>query len=217
MEISELDELLTRPRLRGRLHQVALFLSIGALVWIVAIAPTTRGKVAAWIYGLAAVLLYGTSSTYHVFAKSPHARKIMQRLDHSMIYVLIAGTFTPIAILLVGDPWRWVLLAIMWTGALCGVAIKVFAFDRLGRLGSSLYIILGWAGLLALPALIHRPGVLALIVVGGLLYTVGAALFSMHRPKLSETWFGYHEVWHVFVVAAGVVFFIANLGLVHGG
>jgi hemolysin III len=206
-----------RPLLRGRLHQLALLASVVGLVAIVGEAHTTRAEVSAWVYSIAAILLYGASSTYHVLARSTRARRICQRIDHSMIYVLIAGTFTPIAVLVVSDPWRWPILGVMWAGAAIGVSLKVFGFDRFSKVGGALYIILGWAGLAAFPSLIHRPGVLALVVAGGLLYTVGAILFSMQRPRLSPRWFGYHEVWHTLGVTAGVLLYIANLGLVRVG
>jgi hemolysin III len=211
------DVLPLKPKLRGRLHQLTVLAAIAGLVWLVRVAPTTRATVAAWIYGLASVLLYLTSSTYHVFARSPRARGILQKADHSMIYVLIAGSFTPVAVLLVADPWRWVALALMWGGAAAGVAMKLVDLDRFRRLGATLYIALGWAGLMALPALWERPGTLALVVAGGVLYTGGAVLFFLERPRLAPGWFGYHELWHAFGVAAGVLFFVVNLGLIRAG
>ncbi|MCU1454678.1 MAG: hemolysin family channel protein [Acidimicrobiales bacterium] len=206
-----------RPHLRGRLHQLAFLLSIVGLAVLVRVAPTPRARAAAWIYGLAGMLLYLTSSSYHVFARSPRARRIMQRADHSMIFVLIAGTFTPIAVLAVPSPWRWPALITMWTGALVGMALKIVALERFPRLGSAMYIVLGWAGLAVLPTLWHRPVTLVLIVAAGLLYTGGAALFAVRRPRLSPRWFGYHEAWHAFGVAAGALLFIANLGLIRAG
>jgi hemolysin III len=206
-----------KPILRGRLHQVAFVAAAVGLVPLVQQASTPRARIVAWVYGLASVLLYLTSSSYHVFAKSPRARSIMQRADHSMIFVLIAGTFTPIAILAVADPWRWPALVTMWVGALCGVALKVFALDRLPRLGAAMYIVLGWAGVVIFPSLWHRPFTLAMIAIGGVLYTAGAILFALNRPRLSPRWFGYHEVWHSFGVAAGALLYVANLGLVRAG
>lgn len=216
-ELIEMIDLPPRPILRGRLHQVACLASIAGLVWLVRSAPTPRAQVAAWIYGLASVLLYLTSSSYHVFARSPQARRIMQRADHSMIFVLIAGSFTPIAVLGVSTPLKWPALAIVWTGALAGIVLKVVALDRYPRLGGAMYIVVGWAGAIILPAMWDRPATLALVAAGGLLYTAGAILFALRRPILSERWFGYHEVWHAFVVAAGVMLFVANLGLVRAG
>ncbi len=216
-QMESMVDTLVRPYLRGRLHQVATLGSLGGLVWIVHVAPTPRARAAAWVYALAAVLLYATSSAYHTFARSPRTRRVMQRLDHSMIYVLIAGTFTPIAVLTIGDPWRWPALAAMWAGALGGVALKLFGYPRFKRFGAALYLVLGWAAMAALPALVHRPGVLGFVVAGGLLYTVGAVLFALRWPSLSPRWFGYHELWHAVGVAAGVMLFIANLGLVRAG
>lgn len=206
-----------KPVLRGRLHQVAFVLSIIGLAVLVEAADTPRARVVAWVYGLASALLYLTSSSYHVFARSPKARRIMQRADHSMIFVLIAGTFTPIAVLAVPHPWKWVALAVVWAGAIGGIVLKLVALDRLPRLGGAMYIVVGWAGIVILPALWSRPGTLALIAIGGVLYTLGAILFAMHRPVLSPRWFGYHEVWHAFGIAAGVVLYVANLGLVRAG
>lgn len=206
-----------RPRLRGRLHLLALVASVGGLVWLLRSAHTPSAIAAAWVYGSAAILLYLSSSTYHVFAKGPRSRRIMQRIDHSMIYVLIAGTFTPVCLLVLDGSWRWIALGAMWTGAICGILLKVLAFERWGKLASALYIVLGWAALGTLPALIQRPALLAQIAVGGVLYTVGAIFFALGRPVLSPRWFGYHEVWHTFVVAAGAVLFVANLGLVQRG
>ncbi len=206
-----------RPRLRGRLHLAAAVVSVAGLVWLVRSAGSTQARVAAWIYGLAAVLLYLTSSTYHVFTRSPRARRIMQRADHSMIYVLIAGTFTPVCMLAVNGAYRWAVLAAMWAGALGGVVIQVGFFDRFRKLGGALYMILGWAGIAVLPSLIHRPGLLMGIVAAGVLYTGGAILFALGKPVLSPRWFGYHELWHTFGVAAGGILYFANLGLVRAG
>ncbi|CAN5694876.1 hemolysin III family protein [soil metagenome] len=206
-----------KPFLRGRLHQAALLVSIAGLVWLVRSASTPRALAAAWIYGVASILLYLTSSSYHVFANSPRARRIMQRADHSMIFVLIAGSFTPTAILILPDPWRWISLAVMWGGAAGGIAFKIVALERFRKIGGSLYIVLGWAALMAFPFLTARPGTLALFAAGGLLYTVGAIFFALEKPRLSPRWFGYHEVWHTFGVAAGGLLFAANLGLVRAG
>lgn len=212
--VTQIKALLERPRLRGRIHLVAALVSIAGLVWLVRSAQSTEAIVAAWVYGTTSVLLYATSGAYHVFARSPRARRIMQRADHSMIYVLIAGSATPAGLLLM-DGWaRAALLGLMWAGAATGVVLKLVAFERFAKLGAALYIVLGWVGLLALPALLARPGALALMVVGGVLYTGGAALFAAQRPRLSPRWFGYHEVWHTLGVTAGALVFVMNLGLI---
>lgn len=210
-------EPIVKPRLRGRMHLAAAGASIVGLIYLVQVAPNTRALVSAWIYGIGAVLLYLTSSTYHVFARTPRSRWILQRADHSMIYVLIAASFTPTCVLALEGPWRWGLLAVVWLGALVGVVLKLLALDRFPKISNGLYIALGWSGMFALPALIRQPRLLALIIAAGVLYTFGAILFALKRPTLSPRWFGYHEVWHTFVTAAGALLFIANLALVRGG
>jgi len=207
-------ELPARPLTRGWLHSAAFWASIPALVALVHVAGSASALVAAWIFGCATAALYLVSSSYHVFARGPRARRIMQRADHSMIFVLIAGSFTPVAILAMHGPWRWELLAAVWAIAVTGIVLKCVALERFPRLGGGLYIALGWAGLVAAPALLHRPLIGLLFLLGGTLYTVGAALFAKGLPRLSPRWFGYHEAWHTFVVAAGVLMFVANFLLV---
>lgn len=211
---SPLTAALSRPRLRGRLHQAAAVASVGGLVWLIADAHSTWGLVAAWVYGLSMVALYATSSSYHVYARSERARRVMQRLDHSMIYVLIAGSFTPVCLLALSGSYRWVLLGLMWLGATVGVVLAALATDRYPKLRWSLYLVLGWAAVLAIPSLGDRPVLLALAAIGGILYTVGAVLFALQRPRPVAVWFGYHEFWHAFGVAAGAAIFAMNLGLI---
>jgi hemolysin III len=203
-----------RPRLRGRLHQAAGVASVGGLAWLLADARTPRAVVAALVYGLATIALYFSSSSYHLYARSVRARLVMQRLDHSMIYVLIAGTYTPVCLLALHGSFRWMLLGLVWAGALIGVVLAALALDRFPRLTWGLYLVLGWAAIAAVPTLSQRPALLALAILGGVLYTVGAVLFALHRPRPIATWFGYHECWHALGVAAGIVFFAINLGLI---
>jgi hemolysin III len=206
-----------RPRLRGRLHQFAAVAAVGGLIWMLAAAHTGRAVVAAVVYGLSNIALYLTSSTYHVYARSERARRVFQRLDHSMIYVLIAGTYTPVCLLALHGSFRWVLLGLVWTGALVGVLLAALALDRYPKLGAGLYIVLGWAAILAIPQLTERPGLLALATVGGVIYTSGAVMFAMKWPGRAAVWFGYHEYWHAMGIAAGAVLFAMNLGLIAAG
>lgn len=207
-------ELDARPRLRGWLHLVAAFAAAIGLIALVANAHSTEARIGAWTYGIASIALYATSSSYHIFARSPRVRTIMQRADHSMIYVLIAGTFTPVALLNLDDPLRTISLVMMWSGAVTGVLLKTVWFSRASKVATAMYLVLGWAGLLAFPALTSHPRALLLIATGGILYTVGAVLFFTRRPRWTSTWFGYHELWHSFGIAAGALIFIANLGLI---
>lgn len=192
-----------RPRLRGRLHQVVFFVSIPAGVAMIAAARTASGRVGAVVYALSLTGLFGTSAAYHRLAHSTRARMWMRRLDHSMIFVLIAGSYTPICLLALDGAWRVSALSVVWAGALIGVILKFFRQDGV-RLGNSLYVVMGWAVLLILPELAERvqPAALVLLAAGGLLYTLGVVVLSRRRPDPVPTVFGYHEVWHSFTVAA---------------
>jgi hemolysin III len=203
-----------RPRFRGWLHNAAFWASLPALAVLVHAASNTSALVAAWVFGCSTAALYLASSAYHVLARGPRARRILQRVDHSMIFVLIAGSFTPVALLAMYGPWRWALLGAVWGVAVAGIVLKCIALERFPRLGGGLYIALGWAGVVAAPALLHRPLIALLLGLGGIVYTVGAALFASGRPRLNPRWFGYHEVWHTFVVAAGALMFAGNFMLV---
>jgi hemolysin III len=203
-----------RPRLRGRLHLTAAIISVAGLVWLVRAAPTTPAKTAAWIYGLSALLLYSVSSTYHVFTRSPTAVKIMRRIDHSMIYILIAGTITPICVLAMDGWTRWLLLTAVWVGALFGATLTAIHGHRYPRLGFALYLVLGWAAIGTFPAFVDQPMRLVLVASAGLLYTAGAILFALKRPWPNGRLFGYHEVWHLCGVIAGSLLFVVNFGLI---
>jgi hemolysin III len=113
-------------------------------------------------------------------------------------------------------PWKWIALSAVWFAAGAGVLRALVARDRFKRWGFALYLVMGWAGVVSVPALINQPSRLLMTLIGGVLYTVGAILFAMHRPRLWPRWFGYHEVWHAFGVAAGALFFVVNLGLIRG-
>jgi hemolysin III len=135
-------------------------------------------------------------------------------MDHSVIYILIAGTITPICVLAM-DGWvRWILLSAVWAGALFGAGLTATRGHRHPRLSFALYLILGWAAIGTFPAFADQPGRLALVITAGLLYTVGAILFSMHRPLPHGRVFGYHEVWHLLGVVAGTLLFIVNFGVI---
>ncbi len=215
-EAVTMDLLADRPRLRGRLHQIAAVVSVAGLAWMIAVAHTGTAVTAAVVYGLATIVLYGTSSSYHLYARSPRARLVMQRLDHSMIYVLIAGTYTPVCLLALQGSFRWVLLALVWTGAIAGVLVAMLALDRFPRLHWALYLVLGWCAVIALPDLVDRPWLLVLAGIGGVAYTAGAIMFALKWPGRAAKWFGYHEYWHAFGIAAGAVFFAMNLVLITG-
>lgn len=192
------------PRLRGRIHQVAFFVSVPAGIALVLIARGAAAAATAAIYSASLIALFGASAAYHVGRWSPRGRLWMKRLDHSMIYVLIAGTYTPITVLALRGPWEVVLLSLAWSGAAIGVALKMARPDGLRVVTAVLYMALGWLGLLALPRLVDAMWLAGsvLMVVGGVLYTAGAIVLARRRPDPRPATFGYHEIWHVFQVSA---------------
>lgn len=215
--ISEVHEpTLPKPRWRGRLHQIAFFASLPAGVALVAFASGVEARAAATVFAVSITGLYGTSALYHRGRWSPRGRRLMQRLDHSMIFVLIAGTYTPLTLLALRPAWGITLLSLAWTGAAVGITLKFLRLDRMRHLGDVMYIGLGWLIVVATPQLLRSLGVvqLALIATGGILYTVGSIVLASHRPDPDPRVFGYHEVWHAFVVAAGVCHYAAIFAVV---
>jgi hemolysin III len=208
-----------KPRLRGVSHQWAfvVFTALGALLVVLASGP--RERVAAAVFAGALVAMFGTSALYHrVDWRSLRMRMWMRRLDHAMIYVLIAGTYTPFALLALEGAWRWTVLAFVWTGAAAAIALKFAWVEAPKWLSALLGIALGWAGIIVLPKLFAAIGVLGavLLAAGGLLYTYGAVVYARRRPDPAPATFGYHEVFHACVIAAAACQFAVVSLLVAG-
>lgn len=202
------------PRLRGRLHQVAFYVSVPAGASLITLAPDPATRIGNLIYAMSVSGLFAASAVFHRLRTLDRDRPWLQRLDHSMIYVLIAGSYTPFALrALEGGP-AVALLAVVWGGAVVGVALRM-AFRGLDVLKQILYIGLGWAAVAALPAVNGRltPTELLLMFSGGVFYTGGAILFGLKRPDPRPEVFGYHEVWHAMVVAAVLCHFAMILSL----
>ena len=195
---------LPKPRLRGRIHQVAFFVSIPAGVILVALAEGAVATTVAAVYALSLAAVFGSSAAYHRGRWSERARRWMKRLDHSMIFVLIAASYTPVAVLVLGGTWEAVLLSLAWVGAVVGVTLKMAQPDGHHVIGGILYMTLGWLAVIALPQLFAQltTAEAVLMVAGGLLYTAGAIVFATKKPDPSPSTFGYHEIWHAFMVAA---------------
>lgn len=202
---------LVKPRWRGRLHQIAFFVAVPQGVALVASAAGWVARLAAAVYALSLAGLYGVSALYHRLKWTPKARLRMRRLDHSMIFVLIAGTYTPVCVLVLKGAWAIALLGIVWAGAVAGVLLKVLGMERTRKITGAMYIVLGWVAVVMAPAFVTRVPrpVLGLIVAGGVLYTLGAIGFFRKRPDPSPLVFGYHEVWHVAVVSAATCHYAA--------
>ncbi len=185
-------------------HQWAFFISIAcgaALVWS---APNTRAVLAACVFAVAVSALLGTSALYHRVTWRPDVRRWMRRLDHSMIFVLIAGSFTPFALLAMHGTLATVVLCVVWGGALAGVAMHLIWVDAPKPLSAAVYIALGWVAVATVGQLIGAIGWAAVgaITLGGVFYTVGALIYASERPNPFPGTFGYHEIFHALVIAA---------------
>ena len=191
------------------MHSWAFFASIPAGIALIVIASGAAATVGAAVYSTSLLLLFGTSAAYHRLAHSERARSIMQRLDHSMIYLLIAGTYVPLCLVAMPRAWGITMMAIVGSLAAIGVVLKLAFFHGARYVSYSLYIVMGWVALIAVPVLIDSLTSLqfGLIVAGGIAYTVGFPVLVTRRPNPWPATFGYHEVWHLLtVVAAGLHF-----------
>ena len=211
-------EPLPKPLLRGWMHLVCFFLAIPAGVTVVVLATETRGRIASLVYATGLVALFGVSGLYHRLNWSAAKRLWMQKLDHGTIFVMIAGSYTPVCLLVLEGWLRWVMLTIAWTGAAVGFVLAFTGGRASGMLRGTLYIILGWASLIAIPQMWDRlsPAELVLFGVGGVLFTVGSVFLFTHWPDPFPRVFGYHEVWHALVVAAVICHFVAIASVVRG-
>lgn len=193
-----------KPKLRGWLHACTTPLALAAGIVLIALAPTALGKIGGAVFLLASVLLFGTSGIYHRFTWGERANGVLRRMDHANIFVFIAATYTPLALLLLTGTDRVLLLSIVWGAALVGLLFRLFWLSAPRALYTVLYLAVGWAALGWLIPFWQNggPAVFFLIVAGGLLYTVGAIAYGTKRPNPSPTWFGFHEIFHLCTVLA---------------
>jgi hemolysin III len=199
-----------KPKMRGVSHQWAFVVSLLTGALLLAIAQGGTQLTATLIYSLSVAALFGTSATYHrVNWRSLRARRWMRRLDHSMIFVLIAGTYTPFALLALDGTLATVILIVVWSGALAGVVLQLAWVDAPRLLTATVYVVIGWVALAAFPQLVDTIGITGTVLLGagGLLYSVGALIYGLKRPNPAPAVFGYHEVFHAFVIAAAAIQF----------
>jgi hemolysin III len=197
-----------KPRLRGVLHQWAFAASVPLGLALVVVAGSARARVAVALYALSVAALFGTSALYHrVSWQSVRARTWMRRLDHSMIFVLIAGTYTPFAVLVLHGGFALAILVAVWVGALLGVVLSLVWTNAPAWLRAAHCVALGWVAVVALPQLAAGLGVrgVTLVALGGLLYTVGAVVYAAKRPDPRPLVFGYHELFHALVIVAAAL------------
>ena len=209
-------EAFVRPRLRGVLHQATLPLFVAAGIVLVSLAGTARGRVAMAAYGAGLALCLGVSAMYHRGSWTPAMRSLLCRIDHTTIFALITGTYTPLCLLALHGPLAYTVLGVVWGGSILG-SVRSFVWPHAPAwVEVTPYALVGWVAVIALPQMIAGMGVtgMVLFVAGGLLYTVGAVIYGMERPDPFPTVFGYHEIFHALVVAgaacqfAAVAFFV---------
>lgn len=210
-----------KPRLRGWLHAYAALTSLVSGAVLVAVSAAARGGAAGAttaIYAATVTLLFGTSALYHRLSWSPRANALMRRLDHSMIFVFIAGSYTPIAALVLPRGDALAVLVAVWTGAGLGVALQAVWPGAPRWLSVPCYVALGWVAVFVVPQLLHNAGVAALVLIlaGGLVYTLGGVVYAVKRPNPVPGVFGFHEVFHLCTLVAAVCHYVAIWIVVFG-
>jgi hemolysin III len=207
-----------KPRWRGVSHQIAAFVFPVLALALVIAAPTTAARWASVVYGLGVTAMYATSATYHRGDWTPSTRRRLRRLDHSMILVGIAATYTPVAVVGLDGRSARILLGVVWPLAVVGIVVQLFWLNAPRWLVAGLYVVIGWTALAFVPILWRQLGVVtfALIVAGGVVYSVGARVYSSRRPDPSPAVFGFHEVFHALVLGAGIVFYVAIARVIVG-
>lgn len=215
--MSDVTATSVKPTLRGWQHAVMFPIAVVAGVILVATAPTMAGRVSSAIFASTAALLFGVSALLHRGTWSPHVEALLRRLDHANIYLIIAGTYTPFAVLALPESEGKILLAIVWTGALIGVVLRVFWIGAPRWLSTTLYVVVGWIIIFFIPELVDQvgAGVVALIALGGILYTLGAIVYATKWPDPHERTYGFHEVFHSLTIAAFTAHYIAVWIVVH--
>jgi hemolysin III len=201
-----------KPKLRGVTHEWAFFCSLGFGAALIVLAEGTEATLAVAIYAVSLSALFGTSALYHrVDWSRPNVRRLMRRLDHSMIFFLIAGTYTPFALLALNGTLATAILVVVWVGAVAGAIVEMIWIDHPKWASALIYLSLGWVAVATFPELWSSLGVGGALLVagGGLLYTAGAVVYAVQRPNPNPAIFGYHEVFHLLVIAAAIAHFSA--------
>jgi hemolysin III len=192
------------PRLRGAIHQHAFFVSVVAGALLIASAAGVAGHVAASVFALGTVVMFGASALYHRVRWSPRGRRWMRRIDHAGIYLMIAASYTPYGLLVLDGAWRIGILTVVWAGVAAGIILRFAWFEAPGWLSATIAVVLGWVSVIAVPKAFDTlgPTGLALLLTGGVLYTAGALVYALRRPNPFPHVFGFHEVFHALVVVA---------------
>ena len=206
-----------KPKLRGWLHLGTVPLTVAAGIVLIALSPTAATRIGSSVFAASALILFTVSAIYHRGTWSPRTWSVLRRLDHSNIFILIAGSYTPFTLIFLHGTAQIVLLTTVWSGAILGVLFRVFWSDAPRWLHTPIYIALGWAAVFFLPqftAGVSRTGfgigvaVLVLVAFGDILYTLGGVVYGIRRPNPWPRWFGFHEVFHTFTILAFVTHYV---------
>jgi hemolysin III len=202
---------LVKPRLRGVSHLSMFPLAVLAAIPLLFIGETETARASALVFGIGVAAMFGVSGFYHVVTWTPRARSWLARLDHAAVYGLIAATYTPFGLLVLDGAWRVTILAIVWTGALLAILMKLFWVGAPKWLSAAIGLGLGWAGVAAMPEIESEIGLAGLLFLaaGGLFYTVGGVVYALRRPNPVPGVFGYHELFHAFVIVAVALQYVA--------
>ena len=213
--MSETSELLV-PRLRGVSHAFAFVLSVAAAATLIVLAPSGRATLAAVVYGAGLIALFGGSALYHRWPGPQHFKLVLQRIDHSTIFVFIAASYTPIALIVLHGSLAWVILLVGWIGAAAGVAFSLGWIEAPRAVIAGSYLALGWVAVIAIPQLLGELQVAPLVLLGagGMLYSIGALIYARQRPDPWPRTFGFHEIFHALVIAAAAAHYVAVVGWV---
>lgn len=200
-----------KPRLRGWLHAATFPLALVGGLALVVLAPTTTARIGAAVFTATAAMLFGTSAVFHIGTWGRRAYGVLRRLDHANIFLIIAGSYTPFALLLLPADQARALLLTVWGGALGGVLFRVFWVEAPRWLSTPIYVALGWVAVFYFKPLLAGGGpvLMGLVVLGGVLYTLGAVVYGTKRPNPWPRWFGFHEIFHAFTVGAFAAHFAA--------
>lgn len=209
-----------RPRLRGVLHQAAFVIAVALAPLLIIGADGGRRRLAAAVFAGSVAACFGASALYHRVTWTPRVRLWMRRIDHAGVYLLIAGTYTPVCLLVLRGAWRPVVLTIVWAGAAAAIVLKFVWVAAPKWLAAAIGIALGWMAVVALPQLVARlnPAAVILLVAGGLAYTAGAVVYARRRPDPAPAVFGYHELFHALTIVGvacqyvAIAFFIVRAG-----
>ncbi|MGH3385766.1 MAG: PAQR family membrane homeostasis protein TrhA [Nocardioidaceae bacterium] len=199
-----------KPKLRGWLHAAILPVAIAAGIVLVALSPNATTRIGSAIFATSAVLLFGVSAVMHRTDLPRHVDDMLRRFDHSNIFLLIAGTYTPFTLLLLDGTEERILLTLVWAGALAGIAFRVFWLSAPRWIYTPVYLAMGWAAIFWMPDFAReaKVSVLALMIVGGALYSVGGFVYGFRRPDPAPRWFGFHEVFHTLTIIAFITHYV---------